>query len=149
MVEGDYLEFPINIDLKCSGCWYWERTLGTNKGECHQYKKLTQRSETCDRWEPCGVNAYKRRWFEKFFCKNPQVQQMKIGQLVTETKTGRRARITATNGDWQIEIAYIDSDGNDLHPNAIAWLHPSLVKVAENQNAKNLPISTRQISWVE
>lgn len=53
---------------------------------------------------------------------------MKIGQIVREKKTGKRARITAINGNWQIEIAYIDDQGADLHPNAIAWLHPSLVQ---------------------
>lgn len=54
---------------------------------------------------------------------------MKIGQVVIETKTQQRARVTAKNGDWQIEIVYLDDHGNDLHPNAVAWLHPKLVEV--------------------
>jgi hypothetical protein len=45
-----------------------------------------------------------------------------------EERTNRRCRITATNGNWQVEIAYVDADGKDISPSAIAWLSPKALK---------------------
>lgn len=61
----------------------------------------------------------------------------KKGQIVIETRLNKRARVTALNGDWQVEIAYIDEHGNDLHPNAIAWLHPRNLEL--EQPAQDIP----------
>lgn len=69
-------------------------------------------------------------------CRNSSkdgIKIMRVGQIVIEKRTGKRARITAVNKDWQIEIAYIDEEGKDLHPNAIAWLHPSLVRLETSE----------------
>lgn len=54
--------------------------------------------------------------------------QIHVGDIVTEKRTKRLAKVTATNRDWQIEIAYIGDDGEDLHPNAVAWTHPNNIE---------------------
>ena len=70
--------------------------------------------------------------------------QIYVGNIVIEKRTKRLASVTATNKDWQIEIAYIDEEGKDLHPNAIAWTHPSNVKRLSKENGDGSTLTKTQ-----
>ena len=66
--------------------------------------------------------------------------RFKKGAIVIETRIQKRARVLQMHQDWQVFIAYIDADGNDLHPNAIAWVHPNNLKLERTDTKPAAPV---------